>query len=175
MPGPQQFLIDKTGTPIGRLLIVCDPEGRLRAIDWEDHEFRMMRLLGRHYPEGFRLCPAKNPAGLTVALDAYMAGDTSAIERLPVETAGTPFQRTVWNALRSIAAGETITYAQLAQRTGKPAAVRAAGAANGANPVSIVIPCHRVIGSNSALVGYGGGLERKRWLLHHEAACSRLN
>jgi len=174
MPGPHRFFIDKTRTPIGQLLIVCDGEGRLRAIDWADHESRMMGLLGRHYPEGFRLNAAQDPAGLTAALGAYMAGDVSVIERLPVETSGTPFQRTVWKALRSIVAGETITYAQLALRAGKPAAVRAAGAANGSNPVSIVIPCHRVIGSNSALVGYGGGLERKRWLLDHEAVYARL-
>ncbi|MGA7411981.1 MAG: methylated-DNA--[protein]-cysteine S-methyltransferase [Bryobacteraceae bacterium] len=169
-----RFFIDRTHTPIGRLLIVCDGEGRLLAIDWEDHEFRMKELLGRYYPEGFHLFPAENPSGLTAALNAYMAGDISAIECLPVEAAGTPFQRTVWKALRSIPAGETITYTQLAQRVGKPAAVRAAGAANGANPVSIVVPCHRVIGSNSALTGYGGGLERKRWLLNHEASYARL-
>lgn len=174
MPDPQQFLIDRTGTPIGRLLIVCDGEGRLRAIDWEDHESRMLALLERYYPEGLRLQAARDPSGLTAALDAYMAGNISLIDELPVETAGTPFQRMVWKMLRSVGAGETITYAQLAQRIGRPAAIRAAGAANGANPVSIVIPCHRVVGSNHALVGYGGGIERKRWLLDHEARYSRL-
>ena len=83
-------------------------------------------------------------------------------------TAGTPFQRSVWAALVEIPAGETVSYAALARRIGRPAAVRAVGLANGANPVGIVVPCHRVIGSNGALTGYGGGLPRKAWLLRHE-------
>lgn len=168
-----QFFIDRTPTPIGVLLIVGDEQGRLRAVDWEDNESRMLALLERYYPPGLQLLPARDAGGLTSTLDAYMAGDVSAIATLPVETAGTPFQRSVWKALRSVPAGETITYSKLAERSGKPKAIRAAGAANGANPVSIVIPCHRVIGSDSSLTGYGGGLERKRWLLDHEAAHSR--
>jgi methylated-DNA-[protein]-cysteine S-methyltransferase len=92
------------------------------------------------------------------------------IDKLPVKTAGTPFQRSVWKALRKIECGRTISYAELARRIGKPRAVRAVGLANGQNPVSVVVPCPRVIGSNGSLTGYGGGLPRKKWLLEHEGA-----
>lgn len=92
------------------------------------------------------------------------------IESLPVRTGGTPFQRKVWRALREITCGTTVSYAKIAERIGQPAAVRAVGLANGSNPVGIVVPCHRVIGSNGSLTGYGGGMERKRWLLTHESA-----
>jgi len=99
----------------------------------------------------------------------YFKGDIGAIDRLPVDDAvGTPFQKSVWRALRKIKSGKTISYAELARRIGKPKAVRAAGLANGQNPISIVVPCHRVIGSDGSLTGYGGGLERKEWLLRHE-------
>ncbi len=164
------FLIDNTPTPIGSLLIVSDEAGRLRAIDWEDHEARMRTLLDRHYPEGYQFAAARDSGGHTSALNAYMAGEVSAIRNLAVETQGTPFQRSVWAALRDIAPGKTESYGELAVRVGKPGASRAVGLANGANPVSIVVPCHRVIGANASLTGYGGGLERKRWLLRHEAA-----
>ncbi|MDQ2947744.1 MAG: methylated-DNA--[protein]-cysteine S-methyltransferase [Acidobacteriota bacterium] len=167
---PQQFFIDKTATPIGLMLIVSDEQGRLRAIDWEDHEARMHATLKRHYPDGYRTNPARDPAGFTSALNAYMEGDIDAIRNLAVETAGTPFQRKVWTALREIAPGKTETYGAMANRIGRPTASRAVGMANGANPVGVVVPCHRVIGANSSLTGYGGGLERKRWLLMHEAS-----
>ena len=85
-------------------------------------------------------------------------------------TGGTDFQRHVWRALRAIRCGTTVTYGALAQRIGRPAAVRAVGHANGANPISIVVPCHRVIGADRSLTGYGGGIARKRWLLIHEGA-----
>lgn len=163
------LLIDQTDTPIGELVIVADREGRLRAVDWTDHEARLLRLLRLHYGEGgFALEPARNPGGLTQAMSAYFTGDLGVINRLPVETGGTPFQRTVWAALRDIPCGTTVSYAELARRIGRPAAVRAVGLANGANPVGIVVPCHRVVGSNGTLTGYGGGIERKRWLLAHE-------
>jgi methylated-DNA-[protein]-cysteine S-methyltransferase len=98
-----------------------------------------------------------------------MAGHTAVLDSLEVETAGTPFQRTVWHALREIPAGATMSYGALAKRIGRPSAVRAVGLANGANPIGIVVPCHRVVGADGSLTGYGGGLERKRWLLAHEA------
>jgi methylated-DNA-[protein]-cysteine S-methyltransferase len=108
-------------------------------------------------------------------LDAYFAGELGAFD-LDVDPQGTPFQRRVWDELRRIPFGETISYSELARRLGDPKLVRAVGVANGRNPISIVIPCHRVIGADGSLVGYGGGLERKRWLLEHEAvaAGSRL-
>lgn len=163
--------VDRLATPIGELLIVADGEGRLRAIDWSDHESRMRRLLDRYYDAGrYAISAASNPGGLTKAMSAYFEGDHEAIDRLPVETAGTPFQRGVWQALRGIRSGTTISYAELARRIGSPRAVRAAGLANGQNPIGIVLPCHRVIGSNGTLTGYGGGLPRKKWLLEHEGA-----
>jgi O-6-methylguanine DNA methyltransferase len=110
-----------------------------------------------------------DPSRIGDALRAYFAGDLDAIDEVPVRfDRGTPFQRDVWNALRSIPVGETISYAELARRVGRPSAFRAVGAANGQNPVGIVVPCHRVIASDGTLGGYGGGLERKRWLLTHE-------
>ena len=108
-------------------------------------------------------------------LDAYFAGELAEFD-LPLAPEGTEFQRRVWDALRRIPYGKTVSYAELARMIGKSEAVRAVGAANGRNPISIIIPCHRVIGADGSLVGYGGGLERKRWLLQHEAvaAGSRL-
>lgn len=168
MKEPLLLLTDRIDTPIGAMLIAADAEGNLRVADWSDHEDRMRRLLRHHYRDAFRLEPACDPHGLSWAIGRYFAGELAAIETLPVQTAGTPFQQKVWRALREIPCGTTASYAQLAERIGQPAAVRAVGLANGANPVGVVVPCHRVIGSNGSLTGYGGGIERKRWLLKHE-------
>lgn len=163
------LLVDRVDTPIGEMLIVIDRDGNLRATDWTDHEARMRRLLHLHYGEnGFQLEPARNPNGLRDAIRRYFAGELAAIDTLPVQTEGTRFQREVWRALREIPCGNTVSYAKLAERIGRPAAVRAVGLANGSNPVGVVVPCHRVIGSDGSLTGYGGGIERKRWLLEHE-------
>lgn len=171
MPEPIALDIDRIATPIGELVIIADSKGRLRAIDWTDHEARLLQLLSRYCGKsGFTLHPRRDPGGLSTALRAYFKGDLCAIERLAVDTGGTDFQRSVWRELRRIPCGKTISYAELATRIGKPKAVRAAGLANGANPISIVLPCHRVIGSDGSLTGYGGGLHRKRWLLAHEQA-----
>ena len=168
------LLIDRMETPIGELLIVADRGGHLRAVDWTDYETRMLRLLRLHYGDnGFRLEPARNPSSLADAINSYFAGDLTAINTLPVQTAGTPFQREVWRALREIPCGITVSYAKLAERIGRPSAVRAVGLANGSNPIGIVVPCHRVIGANGSLTGYGGGIERKRWLLKHECEHTR--
>lgn len=164
-----ELMVDQIDTPIGTLLIVSDRLGNLRAVDWQEYESRRDRLLRIHYGDGrFTLKAASNPNGLSDALRRYFAGELSAIDQLPVQTWGTPFQRRVWRELRQIPCGTTVSYAQLAARIGQPNAVRAVGLANGANPVGIVVPCHRVIGSNGSLTGYGGGIERKRWLLNHE-------
>ena len=171
MPEPLDFRIDRLATPVGELVIVADGDGRLRTIDWTDHETRMRRLLDRYYGRArYTLSPARDPGGLTKAMRMYFEGDIAVIDTLPVETTGTPFQRSVWQALRKIRRGTTISYAELARRIGNPRAVRAAGLANGQNPIGIVVPCHRVIGSNGTLTGYGGGLPRKKWLLEHEGA-----
>ncbi len=171
MVEPLAFSMDRLQTPIGELLIVADRAGNLRTIDWTDHEARMRQLLDRYYgKDGYTIDTARDPGGLTRAMARYFKGDIAVIDTLPVETTGTPFQRSIWRQLRKIGSGKTISYATLADRVGKPKAVRAAGLANGQNPISIVVPCHRVIGSNGNLTGYGGGLPRKKWLLEHEGA-----
>jgi methylated-DNA-[protein]-cysteine S-methyltransferase len=171
MAEPLRLLIDTLATPIGDLAVIADREGNLRTLEWTDHDERMRRLLHLHYGAGgFVLERARDPGGFTTALRAYFAGDLAAIDRLPTATGGTPFQRLVWRALRQIPCGTTLSYSALARRIGRAEAVRAVGLANGANPISIVVPCHRVIGAGGALTGYGGGIERKRWLLAHEGA-----
>lgn len=171
-----QLLLNRMDTPIGELLIVTDHDEQLRAIDWIDYEQRMCRLLRLHYGDGgFKIEPARNRNRLTDAIARYFAGELTAIDALPVQTAGTPFQREVWCALREIPCGTTFSYAQLAKQIGRPAAIRAVGLANGANPIGIVVPCHRVIGANGSLTGYGGGIERKRWLLKHEAGMPSID
>jgi methylated-DNA-[protein]-cysteine S-methyltransferase len=171
MTGSLPLLIDRVNTPIGEMLIVADREGNLRAVDWADYETRMFRILRLHYGDkGFELEPAHDPGGLTCAISRYFAGELSAIDFLPVRTGGTLFQRTVWHALRNIPCGTTLSYLRLAERIGRPSASRAVGLANGSNPVGVVIPCHRVIGTHGSLTGYGGGIKRKSWLLEHEAA-----
>jgi methylated-DNA-[protein]-cysteine S-methyltransferase len=164
------LLRDRLDSPLGDVILVADRQGRLRGLGWTDREDRLLRDLRRCHGSDPVFEDARNPGGLTKAIAAYFAGDLSAIEGLEAEPGGTPFQRLVWTALRKIPAGTTATYAELAHRIGRPAAVRAVGAANGANPISLVIPCHRLVGADGALTGYGGGLERKRWLLAHEGA-----
>jgi methylated-DNA-[protein]-cysteine S-methyltransferase len=165
-----QLLVDRIETPIGEMLIVADRDGNLRATFWTDREAQLHDALRRQYGEnGFTLEPASNPHGLTNAIGRYFAGELTAIDSLPVKTAGTPFQREVWRALREISCGTTLSYGTLAARIGRPNAMRAVGLANGSNPVGVVVPCHRVIGSDGSLTGYGGGIERKRWLLEHES------
>ena len=163
------FHRERVATPTGPMLIVTDDEDRLRAADWEDFESRMLRLLDRRYgAAGFRLHEARRASAARRALDAYFAGELAAVTQVPAVLAGTTFQRNVWDALRTIPAGRTLTYGGVAQRLGCPQAVRAVGLANGANGIVIFYPCHRVVGSNGSLTGFGGGLHRKRWLLAHE-------
>lgn len=154
-------------TPIGAVRIAARGR-RLCALgflgQWEDVE----RTLRRRYP-GLELRTGEDCEDLAAPLRAYFRGEVRALEALPVELGGTPFQERVWAALRTIPCGTTISYRDLADRVGAPRASRAVGSANGANPVPVVIPCHRVIGTDGSLVGYGGGLRRKRWLLEHEA------
>jgi methylated-DNA-[protein]-cysteine S-methyltransferase len=168
-----RFFIEYIPTPTGAMLLLTDEQERLRALDWEDHEARMRQLLRLHYGDGgVRLERSARVSMGRYALEAYYAGALSAIDALEVATGGTAFQREVWTALRKIRRGETTTYGRLAALLGRPNATRAVGAANGANPVSIVVPCHRVIGANASLTGYGGGVERKRWLLRHEGVAT---
>lgn len=170
MPRPPEALtLDRMATPLGEGLLVTDADGYLRAFDWTTHETRLTTLLRRQNPPS-ELVEGSAPAATRAALDAYFAGDLSALGAITWRTGGTEFQRSVWAALCTIPTGETLTYKALAERIGRPKAVRAVGLANGSNPVSIVVPCHRVIGADGTLTGYGGGLDRKHWLLSHEGA-----
>lgn len=159
-------MIDEIACEIGPLVIAaCD--GRLCGLDFDGPPDRMRALLAARYGS-VDLRKMADPFGVSGRIRAYLRGDLGAIDAIPVETGGTAFQRRVWAALRRIPAGVTVTYADLAREVGRPTAPRAVGSANGRNPVPIVIPCHRVIGGDASLTGYGGGLWRKRWLLSHE-------
>ena len=152
------------------MILGTDGDGVLRVLDFDGYEARMQLLLQRQYgAKAFSLADAVKPSRAASVLGAYFEGDLQAIDRLKTANGGTAFQRKVWAALRSIPARSTISYGALAAWLGMPGAARAVGLANGANPIAIVVPCHRVIGSNGALTGYGGGIDRKRWLLAHEA------
>jgi len=163
------LLIDEIPGPLGRVVIAARG-GRLCALEFGSA--RLARQLDARYPGAPRR-RARDPFGLSAKIRAYLAGDLAAVDRIPVETGGTPFQRRVWRALRRIPAGRTKTYGDLARALGVGAAARAVGAANGRNPISLVVPCHRLIGGDDSLTGYGGGLWRKRWLLRHEGARPR--
>ncbi|WP_439817545.1 methylated-DNA--[protein]-cysteine S-methyltransferase [Zavarzinia sp. CC-PAN008] len=156
-------------TPLGDALLVWDGDGILRGLDWADCADRLARLMARHCP-GLAPRQAPPPDALSNALDAYFAGSLGALSAVRWATGGTAFQQSVWQALVRIPAGRTQSYAAVAATAGRPGAMRAAGAANGANPISLVVPCHRVIGSDGTLTGYAGGLPRKAWLLRHEGA-----
>lgn len=164
---PDALTLDRIVTPIGTALVVTDEAGVLRAFNWTDYEDRMRAWIARRYPRatlGEGVSPARP------AFEAYFTGELDALSAIPWDGAGTAFQKKVWATLCDIPAGETWTYARLAQAIGRPTAVRAVGLANGSNPVAVVVPCHRVIGSDGSLTGYGGGLPRKQWLLSHEGA-----
>jgi methylated-DNA-[protein]-cysteine S-methyltransferase len=168
MTAPSQtFMLDRLTTPIGTILLVTDEDGVLRALDFDDYEARMKELLRLHYG-AVSLRSGRAPKATRSALSAYFAGDFAALKTIAWRVAGTPFQRKVWTALPGIPAGKTMSYGALAAKLGSPKAMRAVGHANGSNPISVVVPCHRLIGANGSLVKYGGGLHRKQWLLRHE-------
>ncbi|MGV7217684.1 methylated-DNA--[protein]-cysteine S-methyltransferase [Bradyrhizobium sp. UFLA05-112] len=164
---PESFGFDRLKTPIGVALLVTDAEGTLRALDWDDYEHRMHELLRLHHG-AVDLRARRAPVEMRSALSAYFGGDLVRLKSIKWRVAGTPFQRKVWTALATIPVGTTLSYGALAARLDMPKAVRAVGHANGSNPISVVLPCHRLIGADGSLVKYGGGLERKRWLLRHE-------
>jgi len=149
-------------TPVGEAHIITDEDGVLRGFDWHQDSDRLRRLMKKYYPK-VPVVNGKAPAAMRKSLEDYFAGDIHAIDGMQWRSAGTDFQRTVWRALCDI----------LARRIGNPKAVRAVGLANGANPNGLIAPCHRVIGANGTLTGYGGGMHRKKWLLTHEGAAFR--
>ncbi|GAC1415985.1 MAG: methylated-DNA--[protein]-cysteine S-methyltransferase [Candidatus Velthaea sp.] len=162
---------DTLETPLGTVIIVCD-EQAVCAVDFAGYEERMQALARKRYG-AYDLRRVADPLGMTTVLRAYFAGDVHAIDSVPADPGGTPYQARVWQALRTIPSGETRSYGQLAAQLGATHA-RAVGHANSLNPVSIIVPCHRVIGANAALTGYAGGLEKKHWLLAHERAHARV-
>jgi methylated-DNA-[protein]-cysteine S-methyltransferase len=155
-------------SPIGPLTCLVRNDV-LVAVAFDDDTGRTIEKTQRRFG-GEAVEDVREAAGVRAAFERYFDGDASALDSLPVDPGGTPFQSKVWLALRKIAAGRTWSYEDLAREVGSPAAVRAVGAANGANPIPLVLPCHRVIGKDGKLVGYGGGMHRKEWLLRHEGS-----
>ncbi len=162
-----RLLIDRLPSPIGKNFVVWDEREVVRAVDFEDYESRMLKLLQKHYGR-VDLVSGRLPKNISGKLEAYFAGDLLALDTIPVETRGTRFQQEAWSALRAIPAGATRSYGQQAAMIGNPKACRAVGGANRVNPIPIIVPCHRVIANSGKLTGFGGGLERKHWLLAHE-------
>src|SRR4051812_22581621 len=163
-----RLLVDRVASPAGPIVLVAHATA-LVAVDFGEPEDRIWQLLQGRFG-AIEAERADDPLGASSAMRAYLAGRLDALDTLPVDAGGTAFQRGVWAALRTIPAGTTWSYKRLAGRVGRPAAGRAVGLPNGAHPLGIVVPCHRVIGANGSLTGYGGGLARKRWLLEHEGA-----
>jgi methylated-DNA-[protein]-cysteine S-methyltransferase len=160
--------IDRIDSPLGVLTLVASPDG-LCALDFEECRDRLLAPLLARFPNA-ELVEESDPEGYSSRVRAYFAGDPRAIDAIPVDPGGTPFQRAVWAALRDISPGTTLSYGELAARLGRPGAGRAVGAANARNPICLVIPCHRLVSSTGTLIGYSGGLHRKRWFLRHEGA-----
>jgi methylated-DNA-[protein]-cysteine S-methyltransferase len=163
--------LSEHATPLGEIRIAVRA-GQLVALAFIEGWDRVQAHLSRRFSttEWRQGIP---PHELTSRIDAYMAGEVDAIGSIPVDTGGTPFQRRAWTAIRNIAAGSVLTYSELAHAANAANAARAAGTACGANPIWLVIPCHRIVRRNGDLGGYGGGLERKRWLLEHERKHAR--
>jgi methylated-DNA-[protein]-cysteine S-methyltransferase len=166
-----QLTLDRLETPIGIALLATDTEGYLRAFDWEDYADRQLKLL-RRYGGEVSLSPGAAPAATRQAIIDYFDGDLQALGTIAWRTPGSDFQLKCWNALCTIPAGETASYGAQAAKIGRPSAVRAVGLANGSNPIALIVPCHRVIGANGSLSGYGGGMWRKLWLLRHEGVAA---
>ena len=166
-----KMFLSRLESPLGEMLLVTDAQRVVRALEFADHKGRLHRGLCEHYGS-VDLTEIPAPAEIVQALDRYFDGELDALDALPTETAGSDLQRRVWVALRQIPAGTTTTYGKLAKELGfaDPRAAIDIGAANGSNPIAIIVPCHRVIASNGDLKGYAWGLHRKRWLLEHEKA-----
>ena len=162
------ILSDHVETPIGPMVLLAR-DGVLLLLEFEDATDRVAREMKGRFG-GANHQPTDDPFGFSSRVKAYFAGDLWAIDSIPASGGGTPFEEGVWAELRTISCGTTQSYGAIARRLGDPNLARAVGTANGRNPIAVVVPCHRVIGVDGALVGYGGGLHRKKWLLAHEKA-----
>jgi methylated-DNA-[protein]-cysteine S-methyltransferase len=162
--------VERLQSPVGDLLVYSTPEA-VCALDFADLagaiELRLRRRYGR-----FATCPGSGSEA-SRCIGAYFSGDICAIDTVAIDSGGTPFQRDVWQAMRRVPPGASRTYSWLAQAVGRQAAVRAVGGASSSNPIALIIPCHRIVGVGGSLVGYAGGVERKRWLLDHERAAAQ--
>ena len=160
--------VDHVRSPLGTLIVVATDDA-LCALEFHVARSRMHARIRARFP-GALLKRRRDPNGYATRVRAYFSGDLSALDRIVVDCGGTSFEEQVWKAVRAIPAGTTTTYRELAGVVRRPRAVRAVGLANAHNPVCLVVPCHRLIGSDGHLKGYAGGLWRKRWLLEHEGA-----
>lgn len=169
MSAPDRLILSWIESPIGPLALACDAAGVVRGVSFGDG---LIKAMQREYPEA-ALTDGEAPAGVARELAAYFAGDREALTRVPWSLDGAAsdgFQPRVWKALGDVPAGVTITYGEMAKRAGEPGAAQAAGVALNRNPLPLILACHRVVGADGSLTGFGGGLERKGWLLRHEGA-----
>jgi O-6-methylguanine DNA methyltransferase len=167
------FLTTMLATPLGPMLAVASPDGLCGLeFDRPERATRLWKRLARFRPDCEARAGDASAFELVAAwLDAYFAGRwTESVDPVGLDLLGTSFERDVWNELMRLTPGVTTTYGAIAAALGRRDASRAVGAAVGANPVSLIVPCHRVVGASGSLTGYGGGLERKEWLLRHEGA-----
>jgi methylated-DNA-[protein]-cysteine S-methyltransferase len=162
------FLTDRIPTPIGEMILIAR-DGVLLLLEFDEARDRVKREVAARFGN-VELQPATNPFGLTDVIKDYFAGNLRAIDTLLTDGGGTDFEKNVWSELRKIPCGVTVSYGSIAKTLGDIQLSRAVGMANGKNPIAIVVPCHRVIGADGTLTGYGGGLHRKEWLLRHEGA-----
>jgi methylated-DNA-[protein]-cysteine S-methyltransferase len=174
MTQQRELMIDHIDTPIGQFVIIANEHGELCMSGFTHDHPRVHKYLQRcELDPTLSIKSVSNPGGLSIKIKAYFNGALTALDELPLAAQGTAFQHCVWQALRTIACGETCTYSEIARQIGQPTAARAVGLANGKNPLGVIVPCHRVIGANGTLTGYGGGVARKRWLLAHERSGAR--
>ncbi|HWQ87522.1 methylated-DNA--[protein]-cysteine S-methyltransferase [Brevundimonas sp.] len=169
MSPPDRLILSWVESPVGPLALACDEAGVVRGVSFGDGLIKAMR---REYPKA-TLSDGETPAAVARQLAAYFDGDREALNRVPWSLEGaatTGFQLRVWKALAEAPAGVTISYGEMAKRAGEPGAAQAAGVALNRNPIPLILACHRVVGADGSLTGFGGGLERKGWLLRHEGA-----
>jgi methylated-DNA-[protein]-cysteine S-methyltransferase len=162
------FLTERIETPIGDMVLIAR-NGVLMLLEFDDAKDRYMREMRARFGD-VELQEASNPFGLTDRVKDYFEGKLDAIDGILTDGGGTEFERDVWAELRRIPCGTTVSYGSIARRLGDINLSRAVGTANGKNPIAVVVPCHRVIGADGSMTGYGGGLKRKEWLLRHEGA-----
>jgi methylated-DNA-[protein]-cysteine S-methyltransferase len=162
------FLSERLSTPVGPMILVAK-DGVVLLFEFEGTPGRVERQMRSRFGD-VELQPASNPFGITDQIRAYFDGDIHSLDHILTDGGGTDFERQVWAELRKIPAGTTVSYGHIARKLGDVQLSRAVGTANGKNPISIIVPCHRVIGADGSMTGYGGGLKNKEWLLRHEGA-----